>query len=249
MVFNRSISERIAEFVTVKPLVFRTSIGMISFTFDDFPVSALEAGGNILERHQILATYYVAGGLTCTSQHTLTLHSKEDIRFALSRGHEIGSQGFAHLNYAKTSGAEIGADIEKNQHFLADVTGTKPQNFAYAFGARTISVKRQVGKCFVTARGIRRGINYSSCDLTDLRANALYPHVLTEARIRTLIETATTKGGWLIFYTHDVSDSPTVWGSTPALLECAVKEAVTSGCRILPIGKALDALSNLQRSI
>lgn len=87
-------------------------------------------------------------------------------------------------------------------------------------------------------------MNYPFCDLMDLRANAMYPKIMTERRISTLIEKTVAKAGWLIFYTHDVSNSPTEWGTPPALLEYAVKEAVTSGCRILPVSKVVDEFSS-----
>jgi peptidoglycan/xylan/chitin deacetylase (PgdA/CDA1 family) len=39
---------------------------MISFTFDDFPRSALHVAGRILEDHGIAGTYYVSLGLMGT---------------------------------------------------------------------------------------------------------------------------------------------------------------------------------------
>lgn len=143
MAFIRGMSERAAGLIKAKPFVLRclTPAGVISFTFDDFPVSALTIGGEILERHQARGTYYVAGGLTGTSQHGVPLHRPEDIKLALRRGHEIASQGFRHLNYARLSHEQIDADIKTDQHFIADITGTEPISFVSAFGARQIRTK------------------------------------------------------------------------------------------------------------
>jgi N-acetylglucosaminyl-diphospho-decaprenol L-rhamnosyltransferase len=239
----RSISERAADVVTVKPYLLRDVGGVISFTFDDFPRSALVVGGEILTRYQCAGTYYVAGGLTGTSQHGLCIHSADDIKLALQQGHEVGSQGYAHINYSRLTPKQTDVDVVENQRFLAEIIGYAPVSFSYPFGARLISTKRQVSSHFRTARGIVRGINRKFCDLSDLRAIAIYANRVTDRQIDALIEETAAKGGWLIFYTHDVSDTPTEWGTTPTLLEHAIRTASASGCRILPVHKAITSMS------
>ncbi len=41
--------------------------------------------------------------------------------------------------------------------------------------------------------------------------------------------------GWLVFATHDVSESPTRFGCTPALFERIVDYAEKSGAHVLPV--------------
>src|ERR1700747_1049840 len=46
-----------------RPVAIRTNRPLISFTFDDFPQSALFVGGAILKRFGLRGTYYVSLGL------------------------------------------------------------------------------------------------------------------------------------------------------------------------------------------
>jgi peptidoglycan/xylan/chitin deacetylase (PgdA/CDA1 family) len=240
----KSLSQRLTTVLPTKPFLLRAPAGVISFTFDDFPRSALTIGGDILNRHQVAGTYYVAGKLTDAEENGLACHSTSDIKSAVRDGHEIASHGYAHIRYSELSRIQIEDDLNKNQRFLADILEDAPcVSFSYPFGDRGFRAKRQLADRFATARGTLPGINGRLCDLSDLRANSFYAHQMTEHRIRALIEKVTATAGWLIFYTHDVSDTPSRWGITPALLEFAVREAVASGCRVLPIRNAIGAVS------
>jgi hypothetical protein len=46
-----------------RPLTIRADVPRISFTFDDFPKSALHTGGAILRTFNVLGTYYASFGL------------------------------------------------------------------------------------------------------------------------------------------------------------------------------------------
>ena len=50
------------------------------------------------------------------------------------------------------------------------------------------------------------------------------------------------QGGWLIFYTHDVRNHPSIVGCQPAELDALVKAAATSGNDVLTVRNALSAL-------
>ncbi len=45
--------------------------------------------------------------------------------------------------------------------------------------------------------------------------------------------------GWLIFYTHDVSDAPSEYGSTPAMLDWALSRLAEARIPVLPVREAL----------
>jgi peptidoglycan/xylan/chitin deacetylase (PgdA/CDA1 family) len=240
------LSRRLATLRRAKPFTLQAKAGVISFTFDDVPRSALTIGGDILERHQVAGTYYVAGGLTGTEQHGFRFHRASDVASAARGKHEIGSHGYAHLPYTALSPVQIDEDLKLNHHFLSGFLGDiPPVSFSYPFGALTFKTKRLLAARFSTARGTSPGINSGSCDLADLRANAICACKATEHGIRALIKKAVARRGWLIFYTHDVSDIPTAWGTTPALLEFAIREAVASGCRVLPIRDALVHMTDV----
>jgi hypothetical protein len=48
--------------------------------------------------------------------------------------------------------------------------------------------------------------------------------------------------GWLIFFTHDVSDDPTMFGCTPATLERLIGDARGRGCALMTVDRALDEI-------
>jgi peptidoglycan/xylan/chitin deacetylase (PgdA/CDA1 family) len=238
------IAQRLASHVPVKPFHMRGAQGVISFTFDDVPRTALTVGGRILSRHGVGGTFYIAGGLTGRKEEGLDCHALEDLKAATRDGHEIGSHGYAHIRYSELTRSEIDQDLERNRLFLGETLGdASPISFSYPFGAARLRTKRALAGKFVAARGVRQGINTHVCDLSDLRANPIFTSQMTEGRIRDLVQQACEKKGWLIFYTHDVSDAPSPWGTTAALFETAVRAAVASGCRVLPIRNAIGAVS------
>mgnify|MGYP006961823482 CR=1 FL=1 len=49
-------------------------------------------------------------------------------------------------------------------------------------------------------------------------------------------------GGWLIFYTHDVSPRPSKYGCIPDYFERVVELSTESGAMIPPVGEIVDAL-------
>ncbi len=80
------------------------------------------------------------------------------------------------------------------------------------------------------------------CDLADLRANPIYAAQFDEKRLQRLISTAAQSRSWLIFYTHDISDDPTPWGCLPRMLKTVVRHAAESGCKMMPVRDAFQAL-------
>jgi peptidoglycan/xylan/chitin deacetylase (PgdA/CDA1 family) len=244
MKLSQRIEQRLASHVPVKPFHMRGTQGVISFTFDDIPRTALTVGGRILNRYGAGGTYYVSGSLTGQKEEGLDCHVLEDIKAAVRDGHEVGSHGYSHVRYSELTDFEIDEDLERNTRFLGDALGeASPISFSYPFGASRLRTKRRLASKFVTARGIRNGINRKMCDLSDLRAHPIFSGQMTEERIRQLIARASETRGWLIFYTHDLSDTPSPWGATPELFEVAVREAAGSGCRILPIRNAIGAVA------
>jgi peptidoglycan/xylan/chitin deacetylase (PgdA/CDA1 family) len=137
-----SLSQRLVTVLPAKPFLLRGQTGVISFTFDDFPRSALTQGGDILNKHHAAGTYYVAGKLTDGEENGLACQSKADIKAALRDGHEIASHGFAHIKYADLTSAQIHADLKQNQDFLDDILeGQSCVNFSYPFGNRGFRTK------------------------------------------------------------------------------------------------------------
>jgi peptidoglycan/xylan/chitin deacetylase (PgdA/CDA1 family) len=236
----RKVARRLAIFAAPRRVSLQSRSGIVSFTFDDVPQSACHQGRDILERYNFRGTYYVSGGLTDSNGSQARKHSRADLQRLLTAGHELGCHGFAHKNYQTLTSQEIRADIDRNRAFFQDLGGSLAVNFAYPFGCVNPAVKRLIGDTFISARGIRARLNLEYADLALLNAVGLSDCLWTEESLAQLIGRAAQKKAWLIFVTHAVAPDPDRFGCTPSLLEFAVREAKTCGCRVMTVKDVLD---------
>jgi peptidoglycan/xylan/chitin deacetylase (PgdA/CDA1 family) len=213
---------------------------IVSFTFDDFPQSALHVGGAILKSYGACGTFYAAMGLMGQVNALGQQFCAEDLQTLLHDGHELGSHTFGHLSCRSTSLPTFAADVLKGKRAVEEIVGAEaPHQFSYPYGHVTLRIKPRVGTDMATCRGIVPGLNGSKVDLNLLRANSLYSRSLDLEGIHWLLEFNERRRGWLIFYTHDVSDSPSPFGCTPKEFESVVRLAVQGPAKVLPIGRAL----------
>src|SRR2546425_8888876 len=105
-----------ARFVFKRPFEINTPIPIISFTFDDFPRSALQLGGAILKRFGLTGTYYTSFGLMGKRAPAGTMFLPEDLEALFEQGHELGCHTYDHChanscpcsnNASKSSGKNI----------------------------------------------------------------------------------------------------------------------------------------------
>ena len=83
---------------------------LISFSFDDFPLSALQAGGAILKSYSACGTFYAAMGLMGkTSPQMGPYFGPGDLEILLKDGHELGSHTFSHISCRATSPGDFEA--------------------------------------------------------------------------------------------------------------------------------------------
>ncbi len=116
-------------------------------------------------------------------------------------------------------------------------------SFAYPHGDVSARVKAVASAQYRTARGIRPGVNVSPIDLALLKSVALERRSWTADAMEALaLEAARTKG-WLILFAHEVSEDPSAYGSTPAMLIQALDIARGHGLEILPVGAAAERLT------
>jgi peptidoglycan/xylan/chitin deacetylase (PgdA/CDA1 family) len=236
-VFGRvhALAQKIGWAISTRPAPIAWPGGVISFTFDDFPKSALVTGGGILERYGLRGTYYAALKLAATADVLGPMFDGEDVRAAHDAGHEIACHTYTHLNCRHAARRTIVAEVCKNQAAIsALIEGFTPINFAYPFGAVSLAARLTLGARFSSCRGIRPGINCGIGDLADLLATQVYAANFDEFRIRRLIDQNRSLGGWLIFYTHDVAEKPSPFGCKPRQLERIVAYAARSAT-ILPV--------------
>lgn len=221
----------------------RSDRPVVSFTFDDFPRSALLVGGSILKSYQAVGTFYVALGLMGKQTRTGTMFVKEDLEALLEEGHELGCHTFDHCDAWETPPEEFQASLLANQRAL---TGLFPQvvfhSMSYPFSVPTPRNKSIAGKLFDCCRGRGDFLNAGTADLNFLSSHFLERKAGPLQSALEAIERNCRKCGWLIFSTHDLSDEPTPFGCTPEDFETVVQAAMDSGACILPVSAALHRL-------
>jgi peptidoglycan/xylan/chitin deacetylase (PgdA/CDA1 family) len=217
---------------------------IVSFTFDDFPQSALQIGGSILKSYEVRGTYYAAMGLMDQITDLGRQFSATDLEIIHRDGHELGSHTFGHLSGRSSSFRNYKANVMEGLEAVSLLTsGGKPQQFSYPYGHITLRAKREISDNFSSCRGIMPGINKSPVDLNLLRANSLYSCSIDFKVIERLFIANDKCKGWLIFYTHDVSEKPSPFGCKPGEFESVVKLAISSQAAILPVGQVVLGVS------
>jgi peptidoglycan/xylan/chitin deacetylase (PgdA/CDA1 family) len=216
---------------------------IITFTFDDFPRSALTCGGLIIERYSGNATYYVTMGLMGSTNALGEQFCLSDLHSLTERGHEVAGHTFSHPSARRVSSEAFIMDAQLgNQRIRHHISHAASNNFAYPFGEVTMTMKRRMGAQMRSCRGTAPGLNGPEVDLNLLRANPLYGGMESSPAARRLIIDNEERKRWLIFYSHDVTSNPSQFGCTPALLEDTVSFAVSRGMKVLTVGNVIDAL-------
>ncbi len=220
---------------------------IITFTFDDFPRSALTVGGRILESFSIRATYYVASSLMNTRNNLGEQFRHEDLCALLDREHELAAHTFSHLSARRVPLDAFRSDVKKGQRAIEQITGRASSgNFAYPYGDATLRAKRNLGTACTSCRGTSPGLNGPYVDLNLLRANSLYGDVDRAQAAKKLILENEAQRLWLIFYSHDVSPTPSPFGCTPELLESVCSFAVARNARFMTVAQAMQELGQMR---
>jgi peptidoglycan/xylan/chitin deacetylase (PgdA/CDA1 family) len=223
---------------------------LVSFTFDDFPRSALVVGGRILEDHQARGTFYAAMGLMNVANEFGVEHfNARDLETLVRRGHELGGHTVNHVSCRKTSLGVFRQEVLAGQVAVQRISNSNSLcNFSYPFGHVTMAGKKVAGAVSRSCRGSLSGINRLTTDLNLLRANRLYGCDGLMPKVKELIAENARCNGWLIFYTHDVSEQPSKVGCTPEFFEATVRCVAKSGAQIVTVAQALTLSSTVQVS-
>ena len=243
MNFRNYYRRRAASALFKRLLVIRSQQPLISFTFDDFPRSALFAGGAILKRFGFAGTYYTSLGLMGQETPSGQMFVRDDLRLLFEQGHELGCHTFAHCDSWETDPQAFQKSIIQNGEELGKLLpGVEFKNFSYPISLPRPLTKAKTAGHFLSCRGGGQTLNAGKVDLNQLSAYFLEKSRHDIQAVKALIDRNRDVRGWLIFATHDISDSPTPFGCTPHFFEQVVQYAVSSGAHILPVMQALEVL-------
>lgn len=214
---------------------------IVSFTFDDIPVSAATVGAAMLEQHGVRGTFYVCGAQAGQVWDIYPLAGLDLVGDLARRGHEIGCHTANHRRPGQISRAAYLADVHCNADELGPtLDGRRLQTFAYPYGIVRLDLKLAIQKHFRACRGIHGGLNARRLDLGRLRADPLESATTDEVGIDRLLDETVRRRGWRVFYSHDVDASPTRVGVTPKLLAHALVGALRRGCAVQTVAATLD---------
>jgi peptidoglycan/xylan/chitin deacetylase (PgdA/CDA1 family) len=238
--FKARVSNRLARHFRAAPLHLAGNGPMVSFTFDDVPLSAATVGAPMLEDFGGRGTFYVSGSLVSQWSGHWDGLGADGIVALHDKGHEIACHTFSHRRTTELDAATMAAEIAQNRNYFQTLDASiRLENFAYPYGLASVSLKDQLKDVFRSSRGILPGVNSGTIDLQFLRATPLINQDIDEGGIDRAFDEALSTGGWLIFYGHDVTAAPSPYGCTPALLRHALEVARRRNIALVTVAEAL----------
>ena len=81
--------------------------------------------------------------------------------------------------------------------------------------------------------------NTGRVDLAQLNAVSVEVRSFSKEKLAAAIAGAQHNNGWISFYTHDVSDNPSDYGATPAMLSEVLERLAQARIAILPMREAV----------
>lgn len=211
-----------------------------SITFDDFPKSAWIRGGPILAQRNVRGTYYTAGGFCGRTVDETVFYDPEDLHALAAAGHEIACHGFAHQPTPTLSPEALAQDAARNAEFLKPfLNGGAAESYAFPHGAVSPRTKKFYAPRFTNVRGVHPGLNSGRADLALLNVVSMEKRCWDREAIGRAIIRARHDHAWIVFYTHDISEAPSPYGSTPAMLAEVLDRLAEARVEILPMREAV----------
>lgn len=235
------IRRRVVRLAHRRPLARGPTTPMVTFSFDDAPLSAVEAGAALLEARGARGTFYVSAGLAGTEGPMGRYAEAADYARLAAAGHEIACHTYSHLDCGQASGAQALADTTRNLEVLADWRAGVVDNFAYPYGDVAAGPKGALARRYAVLRALHHGVIEAGTDLNQAPAvgiegadgEAVAEHWLARAKARS---------AWLILYTHDVRPDPSPWGCAPDALARLIDRAQDDGFEIATVAEAARRL-------
>lgn len=231
------VRRKVSGLVARRPARLSFDRPVVSFAFDDAPVTALRDGAAILENAGARGTFYISAGL-CGRDSPMGRYAEMDmVERAAIAGHEIGCHTFSHLDCGRASDVAVETDAATNVVALGR-HGLQVETFAYPYGEVSPAAKRVLKDKYRALRTVRAGMVQSACDLAWLPGVGIEGEG-GEAKANAWLNRAKTAKAWVILYTHDVRPDPSPWGCTAETLERLVKTAIADGFEVLTVRDAL----------
>jgi len=224
-----------------RPLAVQPERAMVSFSFDDAPLTAATTGANLLAARGLRGTFYVSAGLAGADAPMGRCADPEDYRRLAEAGHEIACHTYSHLDCGKASGAEAADEAERNAQAFAAWGAGAPATFAYPYGDVAAGPKGALAPRFGLMRALHHGLIEKGCDLNQAPAVGVEGPE-GEALGHRWLAAAVRRRAWLILYTHDVRPRPSPWGCTPDTLARLIDQALADKVEVVTVAEGARRL-------
>ena len=189
----------------------------LSLTFDDARLTQIDKGMPVLDKYGVKASFYLS---------PVNMYQRIDgWKKAVNNGHDIGNHSLIHpctINYGWPQEAALenytlrrmSTELDSASSVIESALGIKPSSFAFPCGETFIgkglnlnSYIPLVAEKFETGRlWLSEGPNDPLfCDMSQLTGMELDGKSFEQ--IKKLIDSAKSKGSWLILAGHEINDS------------------------------------------
>ena len=214
---------------------------MITFSFDDAPATAADAGAKTLELRGIRGTWYFSAGLAGQTGPMGVYATAQDAKRLAEAGHEIACHTFSHLDCGQADARAIVDDVDRNAEVLKAWGASPAKSFAYPYGDVSTAAKTVLGGRYRTLRTVQAGLVENGSDANQLPSVGIEGQDGEATALRWLDKAADRKA-WLILYTHDVAPAPSPWGCTPEALGHLADAAKARGFEIVTAAEGAKRL-------
>ncbi len=237
----RAARAEVEERVWADRTEIRRQHGVVTFTFDDAPTSALTIGADLVGQLGPSTLYTSLGCCEKANAAGEVPHlTPVDIKAAARAGHQIACHSYRHAHFRELGAAGLAIDAATNATRLEDLIGAEILDFAFPYGEFSLWSKHVLAKRYRSLRGIRHGLNRSNADRRLLRSVSLDQRTFDVAALAELIEQCSRDRAWLIFFTHGVSDDCRWFDVTPAQLRQVVNLVEHAGLSVRTIDQHLS---------
>ena len=210
---------------------------LLSLSFDDAPASAFHAGGEILREKAAPATYFVCAGLDGLGGPMGAYGTHADMLAAHAAGHEIACHTYSHMDVGAAADEDVEADLDRNTAMLWSWGLPRPTTFAYPFGDVGFASKALATRRFHLARALHHGLLHAGSDLAQAPAVGVEGDGGEALAHQWLGRLAEASEGWLILFSHAVTDQASPFGMSKAALAGIVDEARDRGFEIVTVAE------------
>jgi len=226
--FKGKLRRQVSKLAVRRPVRMALERPMVTFGFDDAPVTATTAGAQVLEARGVRGVYYFSAGLVGRTGPMGVYAEREDAQRLAAAGHEVACHTFSHLDCGQADGPAILGEVDRNAMDL-DAWGLPVrESFAYPYGDVSIPAKRALGGRFRTLRTVTAGLIENGSDANQLPAVGI-EGAEGEAKALHWLDRAAERKAWLMLFTHDVEPNPSAWGCTPEALGHLIDAALARG--------------------